>query len=168
MLTRSDKRWSQRVTETSNALDLDEGVFSKHDPRSNCAVTETLGFVESDLLSSVAPERQFDFIVSNPPYVTTAEMDQQLMIDVREFEPRTALEAGPKGTEVIQRLLPQAAERLVPGGWLLMEISPQLDPAVRQLVEADGRFELSPTMEDLAGHPRVIPAQRRGWRAAIA
>ena len=124
-------------------------------------VAAKIEFVESDLLAGVPANRRFDFIVSNPPYVTTAEMEQ-LMVDVRKFEPRAALEAGPQGTEVIERLLPQAAERLVLGGWLLLEISPQLNAAVRQLIESDGRFELAPTMKDLAGHARVVSARRRG------
>ena len=71
-------------------------------------------------------ERHFDFIVSNPPYVAQAEMER-LPPDVRNFEPRAALLAGPTGTEVIAALVPQAAERLRPGGYLLMEISPTID-----------------------------------------
>ena len=58
-------------------------------------------------------DRRFDFIVSNPPYVAAAELDGWLR-DVRKFEPRAALLAGPRGTEVIERLIPQAAERCCP------------------------------------------------------
>jgi release factor glutamine methyltransferase len=120
---------------------------------------ERIDFAESDLFAAVPSDRQFHFIVSNPPYIATSEMDA-LMKDVRQFEPRLALEAGPTGTEVIARLIPQAAERLLAGGWLLMEISPMIDAAVRKLIEADGRFELLPTIKDLAGHARVIQARR--------
>ena len=80
---------------------------------------------------------------------------------MRKFEPRTALVAGPRGTEVIERLIPQAAERLRPGGHLLIEISPMIHDAVRALLEADGRFELGPTIKDLARLPRVVQARRR-------
>ena len=81
-------------------------------------VAERIEFVESDLFAAVPAERKFDFIVSNPPYVTAAELDG-LAPDVRKFEPRVALLAGPRGTEVIERLVAQSADRLLPGGHLL-------------------------------------------------
>ena len=61
---------------------------------------------------------------------------------------------------MIERLIPQAAERLRPGGHLLMEISPMIHDAVRTLLEADGRFELGPTIKDLARLPRVVQARK--------
>jgi release factor glutamine methyltransferase len=130
--------------------------------RSNAAehgVESRIEFIESDLLSATPAERRFDFIVSNPPYIAEHEM-AGLSRDVRDYEPRGALVAGPKGTEIIERLIPQAAERLAPGGWLLIEISPQIDAAVRALISADGRFEPHPTIKDLAGHARVVQARR--------
>jgi release factor glutamine methyltransferase len=115
---------------------------------------------EGDLLACLPAEPKFDIVVSNPPYVTTAEM-QELPRDVKDFEPHLALAAGERGTDVIARLVPQAAERLAAGGTLLLEISPMIDNDVRQLVAADGRFDLEPTKKDLAGHPRVVQAKRR-------
>jgi release factor glutamine methyltransferase len=123
-------------------------------------VSDRIEFVESDLFAAIAPDRQFDFVVSNPPYVTAAEM-QTLAPDVRKFEPPVALVAGPVGTEVIAALIPQAAQRLIPGGYLLMEISPMLHDAVCGLLEAEGRFQLMPTIKDLARLPRVVQAVRK-------
>lgn len=123
-------------------------------------VNERMEFIESDLFANVAADRTFDFVVSNPPYVAEAEV-AELSRDVRDYEPRGALVAGPRGTETIARLLPQAAERLKPGGWLLTEISPQIERAVRELVASDARYELGPTVKDLAGLGRVIQARRR-------
>jgi release factor glutamine methyltransferase len=123
-------------------------------------VAARITFVESDLFDRVAKAEKFDFIVSNPPYITTAEM-AELDRDVREFEPHSALEAGPRGTEVIERLIQQAAERLVPGGQLFIELSPQLHTAVLKLIEQDGRFESLPTMEDHGRRPRVVVARRK-------
>ena len=131
--------------------------------RANAAehgVSQRIEFVVGDLFAAIPPERQFDLVVSNPPYVTTAEM-QELAPDVRNFEPHLALAAGAAGTDVISRLIPQAAERLAAGGQLLMEISPQLEPAVRSLLTADGRFDIGATVKDLAGLPRVIQAGRK-------
>jgi release factor glutamine methyltransferase len=123
-------------------------------------VTERIEFVESDLFAKVPAERKFDFVVSNPPYIMTSEM-AELDRDVRDFEPHLALEAGPKGTEIIERLLPQAAERLVPGGQLFMEISPQIHDAVQGLLKADPRWEPLPTIDDQQRKPRIVRARKR-------
>ena len=122
-------------------------------------VAERIKFVEGDLLSA-APQGTFHAIVSNPPYVTTAEM-AELPPDVRDYEPRIALEAGPRGTEVIERLIPQAAERLEAGGALLVEVSPMIEPRVRELLAAESRLEVQSTLKDLAGHPRVVRARKK-------
>ncbi|MBU4399766.1 MAG: peptide chain release factor N(5)-glutamine methyltransferase, partial [Planctomycetes bacterium] len=123
-------------------------------------LAERIEFVESDLLAALPDGGKFDFVVSNPPYVAEGEW-AGLAPDVRDFEPRGALVAGPRGTEVIERLIPQAAERLRPGGHLLMEIGPAIHDAVCSLLNADGRFEVGPTIKDLARLPRVVQAKRR-------
>jgi len=123
-------------------------------------VAERICFVESDLFAAVPSEQRFDIIVSNPPYVTEAEMER-LTVDVRRFEPRGALVSGPLGTEVIERLIPQAAAHLLPGGHLLMEVSPTIHDRVYSLLEADGRFEPGPTIKDLARLPRIVQGRRR-------
>ena len=135
------------------ALDVAAGNAKQH------GVADRIEFVQSDLFAAVPTERRFDFVVSNPPYVAEAEMER-LAPDVRKFEPRVALLAGPRGTEVIESLIPQAAERLLPGGHLLMEISPMIHDTVRRLLEADSRFDLGPTIKDLARLPRVVQARR--------
>jgi release factor glutamine methyltransferase len=126
-------------------------------------VSDRIEAIESDLFAAVPAERKFDMIVSNPPYITSEEM-QQLAVDVRRYEPTLALDGGPQGTDAIERLIPQAAERLRPGGWLLMEISPTIVGRVEQLLEADPRLELKPTQKDLAGLARVVQARRKEQR----
>ena len=123
-------------------------------------VADRIEFVESNLFAQVDALRRFDFIVSNPPYITTEEL-AALADDVRRYEPALALDGGAEGTSVIERLLPQAAERLAPGGWLLMETSPTIAGRVEQLVEATPGLERRPTQKDLAGLARVVQAQRR-------
>ncbi len=122
-------------------------------------VAERVQLIECDLLSGTAAELKFDFIVSNPPYVSTAEYDK-LPRDVKDFEPREALLAGPKGTEVIERLILQAAERLRPGGHLLIEISPMIHSAAQALLAAVPGLQPGPTVKDLARLPRVVQATR--------
>jgi release factor glutamine methyltransferase len=112
-------------------------------------------FLKSDLLSAVSGE-SFDAIVSNPPYV--AEVDREsLEPQVREYEPHTALFAGPSGLDIYERLIPQAKEHLKPGGWLLMEIGQGQRDALAQLLA--GWKDVS-FVDDLRGIPRVACAQR--------
>ena len=123
-------------------------------------VAEQLEWVVGDLLDSLPAERTFDFIASNPPYVSQTEW-QQLPREVKDFEPALALLGGDNGTDIIARLIPQAAERLRDGGWLIMEISPMIEQATHQLLADDGHFDPAHTAKDLAGLPRVVRAQRR-------
>ena len=123
-------------------------------------VVERVEFVEGDLFAAVPAGAQFDLILSNPPYVASDEM-AGLSADVRDYEPHLALDGGAKGTEVIGRLIPQAAERLKTGGWLLMEVGSENAGRVEQLVKANAAFELAETLKDIANLPRVVQAKRR-------
>ncbi len=122
-------------------------------------VAGQIEFLASDLLAAIPSEQRFHFIASNPPYVSEAEF-AQLARDVRDFEPRAALVAGPVGTEVIARLVPQAAKRLEPGGHLLIEISPMIHKAVEAILQAQPLLEIGPTVRDAGRHPRVVQARR--------
>jgi release factor glutamine methyltransferase len=135
------------------ALDVARANAAEH------GVQQQIEFLEADLLSTVPPVERFDFVVSNPPYVAEREF-ASLPRDVRDYEPRAALVGGPTGTEVIARLIPQAASRLVPGGWLLLEVSPMIEPAVQSLVADEPRLERQPTIKDLAGLARVVQARK--------
>jgi release factor glutamine methyltransferase len=136
------------------ALDVAKSNAQKH------GVADQIEFVHSDLFAEVAPEKKFDFILSNPPYVATNELNS-LAPDVRNFEPHSALIAGPHGTEVIERLIPQSAERLNPGGYFIMEISPMIHDRALALLAVEKRFESATTIKDLARLPRVIQSRRR-------
>jgi release factor glutamine methyltransferase len=141
------------IDQSPQALAIARENAEKH------GVTSRVTFVESDLFAAISADQRFAIIASNPPYVSEAEY-AVLAPEVRDHEPRTALVAGPTGTEVIERLLPQAAARLKPGGALLLEISPMLQQRVETLVASSGDWQLSPTIKDLAGHARIIVAKR--------
>jgi release factor glutamine methyltransferase len=123
-------------------------------------VAERIEFLESDLFAAVPSQRRFHVVASNPPYISEGEF-VTLSPTVKDFEPRLALVAGPRGSEVIERLVPQAAERLETGGWLLMEVSPMIELAVRDIVSQHGEFELAPTIKDVAGLPRIVQAKKK-------
>ena len=118
-----------------------------------------IDFHRGDLLADPAVAGPWDVIVSNPPYVKEEEV-ASLPRDVRDHEPRGALVAGPRGVEVIERLAAEAAERLVPGGWLVLEAGPGVAVEVEQILESMPQLERAPTLKDLAGLPRVFQARR--------
>jgi len=120
-------------------------------------VNDRIEFIHGDLFQNVPDDQRFDFVVSNPPYISQAEM-AQLAPDVRDHEPHGALLAGERGTEVIERLLPQALERLLPGGHLLIEISPTIHDAVLELIAKTDGLQAEATVKDLARLPRVVHA----------
>jgi release factor glutamine methyltransferase len=111
-------------------------------------------FYQSDLLE--VAEGQFDFVVSNPPYVGESEQDQ-VQLEVRKFEPRGAVFAGPEGTEVIERLIPQAKSALHPGGWFVFEISGTIVDRVLRLM---GGWDEVEVIRDLQSIPRVVRARK--------
>ena len=78
-------------------------------------------FLQSNVLEALAGVDDFDFVVSNPPYVGKNEADK-VQRSVFEFEPRMAVFSGESGLDVIRPLIEQAHEALKPGGWLAMEI----------------------------------------------
>jgi release factor glutamine methyltransferase len=112
-------------------------------------------FHQTDLLRGLDPGA-FDLVVSNPPYVGESEEDQ-VQLEVRKFEPRSAVFAGPTGLEVIAQLIPAAYAALQPGGWLIMEISGSIASGVRRLL---GTWQDVRIANDLQGIPRVVSARK--------
>ncbi len=111
-------------------------------------------FHQADLLQGL-DRGEFDFVVSNPPYVGESEADQ-VQLEVRKHEPRNAVFAGATGLEVIERLIPQAREALKPGGWLVMEISGTIADDVRDLLAGWNDVQIA---KDLQGIERVVSAR---------
>lgn len=111
-------------------------------------------FHQTDLLAGLTG--QFDIVVSNPPYVGESEEDT-VQLEVRKFEPRNAVFAGKTGTEVIERLIPQAKQILHPEGWLVMEISGTIAEEVRRLLTGWQNVQIK---LDLQSIPRVALAQK--------
>ncbi|MDO8834640.1 MAG: peptide chain release factor N(5)-glutamine methyltransferase [Vicinamibacterales bacterium] len=113
--------------------------------------------VRADLLDGL--QGPFDIIVANPPYVPAADV-LTAQPEVRDFEPHAALDGGADGLDLIRRLVPAAARRLVDGGWLLFEFGVHQDADVRSIVAAEVLLQLTEILHDLAGIPRVAVARR--------
>jgi release factor glutamine methyltransferase len=134
---------------SASALEVARANAARHQLESR------IQFHETDLLAGFENDA-FDFIVSNPPYVGESEEDE-VQLEVRKFEPRGAVFAGPTGIEVIKRLIPQARAALKPGGWLAMEVSGTISDKVRQLLQDWNDVRIRP---DLQSIPRVAQARK--------
>jgi release factor glutamine methyltransferase len=138
-----------------HATDISEAALEV--ARANAArhgLEDRVKFHATNLLEGLPSD--FDFIVSNPPYVGESEADQ-VQLEVRKFEPRNAVFAGPTGTEVISQLLPQAWEKLRSGGWLVMEISGTIAEETKRLLRGWDQVRI---LQDLQGIARVVQARK--------
>ena len=114
-------------------------------------------FVQSDLLDARPPdELPFDVIVSNPPYVPTADR-ASLHPQVRDHEPAAALFAGPDGLDVYRRLIPQARTALRPNGLLALEIGQGQREAIASLLSGWNKLRF---LDDLQQIPRIALARK--------
>lgn len=142
------------------AIDISESALEV--ARKNAArhgVADRIEFRQGDRLGPVLGEGPFDAIVSNPPYIPTADIET-LEPGVRDYEPRLALDGGPDGLAVVRGIVEQAEGLLKPGGHIILEIGTAQEGPVRELIAAHPALVLAPTIHDHAGHPRVIRATR--------
>ncbi|HTQ44221.1 MAG TPA: peptide chain release factor N(5)-glutamine methyltransferase [Polyangiaceae bacterium] len=107
-----------------------------------------------DLYAAVDPALRFDVVTANPPYIARGEM-ATLMQDVRDFEPRLALEAGDDGLDVLRRVVADAPAHLVAGGVLAVEVGAGQAPAVAELLRGAG-FDSIESRRDYARIERVV------------
>jgi release factor glutamine methyltransferase len=110
------------------------------------------------------PPGPFDLIVANPPYIPTQDL-AGLMPEVRDYEPSSALAGGTDGLDCYRLLAGQAIDRLLPGGWLLVEVGIGQAAAVREFFIAAGLRE-GFCHNDLSGIPRVVGGRSPGPAAA--
>ncbi|KPK65765.1 MAG: hypothetical protein AMK73_02105 [Planctomycetes bacterium SM23_32] len=129
-------------------------------------VAERVLLLEGDLAEPVAAalpaqRRGVDLVASNPPYVPTARIEQ-LAPEVRDHEPRQALDGGPDGLSVLRCLVPQAAGLLNPGGWLALEIGEGQAEAVGGMARQAAVFAMdtAETTTDATGCQRIFCVRR--------
>ena len=122
-------------------------------------VAERVMFCEGDLLAPLAGQ-QFDAIVSNPPYIPTADI-AGLAPEVRTAEPMGALDGGADGLVFYRRLVADAPALLASDGFLAMEVGIHEAAPVAALAQASGAFARAEVLKDLAGIERVVVC----WRA---
>jgi len=143
----------QRPTSSVFAVDLSPDAVALARENAHRIGTYNVAVLEGDLFAPIG-ERKFDVVTANPPYIATAEIET-LQADIRDFEPRLALDGGADGLDVARRIVDAAPAHLVPGGVLAMEIGAGEADATRALFEARGFTEVR-VERDLARIERVV------------
>ena len=138
------------IDASPEALTVAQENARRHD------VSDRVTLLLGDLLAPL-PE-PVHLIVANLPYIRTSDLPD-LMSEVRDYEPRLALDGGPDGLRLIERLLAQAPAYLQPGGALLLEIGHDHGPAALALAQRYFPSADSGIHQDLAGHDRVLTLQ---------
>ena len=128
-------------------------------------LTDRAALLPGDLLAPLPPDLRLNAVVSNPPYITQAEVPR-LQPEVRDYEPTLALSgdgdaAGPDGTTLHRRLIAESPAVLTPGGWLLLEVGQGQAETVADAARAAGYGEVA-ILKDLAGIGRVVQSQWSG------
>ena len=147
------------------AIDLSAGAIetAKRNARRH-GVEGAITWLEGDLLGPLAGrglEGAVTVIVSNPPYIQESDWST-LQPEVRLYEPRTALVAGPRGTELHERLLDEAVPFLIPGGLLIMELGQGQSAALCSRVTTMAAYKSADVIFDEAGIDRVLIVERAG------
>ena len=141
------------------ATDISEAALHvAHENAGRYGVSDRIAFRESAYL--IGATGVFDFILSNPPYVTEYEY-QRLAPEVREYEPASALVAGEDGFRDIQQIVDLGTAYLAPGGTMFIEIGHEQADAVVDLVMSYPLLRLAGISNDLQNIPRVAIIERK-------
>ena len=156
---------SERPGTLVTATDLSpKAVALARRNREALCLEEAVDVVECDLASDVPDELMgtFSVLVSNPPYIPTRVLAEEVPAEVRDFEPELALDGGEDGLDVFRRLLELAPVALGPGGTLAVELFEGALDAAAELTRAQGGWASVEVREDLTRRPRVLVAVREG------
>lgn len=118
--------------------------------------TEKTGFIVGDLFDNINTAHNFDIIVSNPPYIPSQEI-RNLPRDVRDYEPKKALDGGLDGLDFYRRISDKARQYINGGGWILFEIGSEQSSDVAGILK-DFNWREIEVLNDLAGRARVVRA----------
>jgi release factor glutamine methyltransferase len=144
----------QRPTWSVTASDISaEALALASENAHRTGAIRNLRLVQGSLFAAVGGQR-FNLITANPPYIATAELET-LPVDVRDFEPRLALDGGPDGLDLVRQIAAQAPSQLAAGGVLALEIGADQGPATLGILQAHGYQDLQ-LARDLGGRDRVV------------
>ena len=121
-------------------------------------VSERVRFYQGDGFAALPADARFDLIIGNPPYIPTAEIDR-LEPEVRDYDPREALDGGADGLDFYRRLAAEAGRWLKPAGKLMLEFGDGQSEALRELFGAEN-WVVEPSVADYTQRPRILIAQK--------
>ena len=117
--------------------------------------------IKSDMFGSLDPGEKFTMIVSNPPYIPSSVIDD-LEPEVRDHDPRLALDGGNDGLDIYRIIATDAPNHMTKGAWLLMEIGYDQGETVPDLLRETGKYEEQiEVIKDLGGNDRVVVAKAK-------
>jgi release factor glutamine methyltransferase len=134
-----------------------EALRMARDNAARLGLTQRAAFVACNYTAALSGP--FDLIVSNPPYIRSADI-AGLDREVREYDPPRALDGGPDGLAAYRAIAPDAARLLAPGGTLIVEAGYGQSGPIEELMSASGLTPDVPPKADLAGIPRAVAGRR--------
>ncbi len=143
-------------------ISMEALALAKENAR-DAGVQDQIDFVNGDLFGPLHPRKgraAFDLIISNPPYITRGKIDT-LAREVKNHEPRLALDGGEDGLDFYRLIIPEGGAYLRQGGWLLVEVALGQSGMVSEMIETSGDFLDPESISDLSGIGRVVKAQRK-------
>ena len=144
------KVWALDVS--TEALAVARGNAERH------GVTERVEFIQGDGFGALPSGEQFDLIASNPPYIPTAEIES-LQPEVRDHDPRAALDGGADGLDFYRRLAGESGAFLKPGGRMMLELGDGQAAAVRNLLTVE-KWIVEAVHDDYSQRPRILVARK--------
>jgi release factor glutamine methyltransferase len=123
---------------------------------------DKITLLSGDLFAPLIPQldtNKFDLIVSNPPYVSSAEYEN-LDKNVKDYEPRIALFAGVDGLDIYRRIIERVDDFLKPDAALIMEIGYAQGPAIKEMLEKAGIFSEIKIEKDFSNNDRIVTAKK--------
>lgn len=135
---------------SADALEIACKNASRH------AVSDRIQFCQGDLFAAAPAGARCDLIISNPPYIPTARIET-LEPEVRDFEPRGALDGGADGLDFYRTIAAQAGAFLAPDGQVMLELDEEGADAAREIFQRE-KWQVEPVQRDYAGQPRILIA----------
>jgi len=150
---------SERPRAKGVGIDVsDEALAVARENAANLDLDGRLALLRGDWTAGLA-DASFDLVVSNPPYIRSGEIDD-LEPEVRDHEPRLALDGGPDGLDAYRGLAPEILRVLKPGGLLAVEIGHDQSSDVEAMFREAGAADVR-TVKDLADRDRVVTGRKK-------
>ncbi len=146
-----------KVKVIATDISTDALALAKENAQRN-SVAERIEFLNGDGFATLAASAQFDLIVSNPPYIPSAEI-ATLDPEVRDFDPRLALDGGADGLDFYRRLANEAAAFLKPDGKIMLEFGDGQAEAIKIIFESE-KWIVEAIKEDYSHRARILVARR--------